>query len=162
MKKFSLGMVAGASSLALAVPLIAQISSAQSSSSPDGEPPTPTQACAAAMVALDDAHLALFDSMTADRKKKLQEKRDVLAAIAAISDDAQRADAFKKMHDDMRAAKDGSPMTPPDTIVKAMEAVRGACGETFGPGMHYRKMKMGGFGMMMGRHKGPGMMGGGW
>ncbi len=150
-RNFTLGAIAGASSLALAVPLLAQFASAQTTSS--SMRPAPTQACLQAMVTLDDAHLQNFDAMTAKHKQDLMAKRDALAAAASLTDDAQRQAALQKMHEDMRAMKDTA-ITPPEAITTAMNAVRAACGDKLG----MRGMKfMHKFGGPMGKP----MMGGG-
>lgn len=155
MNKFTLGVFSGISSLALAVPILAQVSSAATG---DGVPsdamtmPTPTQACAAAMADLEDAHLMHFDEMMTKQKLALQTRRDALTAAALITDDAQRQEALKAMHDQMKDMKPDAEDKPAD-ITAAIEAVRAACGDTFGPGMRGMGM-MGGFG---GHHgKGPG------
>lgn len=142
MNKFIVGVVAGMSSLAMAVPLVAQLARAQSSeASAMADRPAPTQECLQAMVTLDDAHLANFDAESAERKSKMQEKRDALAAVAALTDETARTAALKTLHEDMRSnPKDHM---QPEAVTKAMEALKAACGDSFhfgkgGPGMMHR------------------------
>lgn len=157
MNKFTLGIATGIASLALAVPLLAQISSAASgnasSSTTPRAFPVPTQACVQAMVSLEDARLANFDAETEQRKTMMQAHRDALADTAAIADDAQRREAMQTMREQMRAGKENGQFTPPAAVTAAMEAVRTACGNAgmgmrgFGPGFGGPLMKGG----MMGK-----------
>lgn len=151
-KSFTLGAVAGVSTLLLAVPFVAQIAGAQSASSvATSSPPVPSQACVQTMVGLEDAHLANIDAMMASKKQSMQTRRDALAAVAAITDDAQRQEALKRMHEDMRANMKTS-MTQPEAVATAMEAVKAACGDSLGFRGGFHK----GFGMghMMGKRGG--------
>lgn len=133
MKKFTLGAIAGMSSLALAVPLLAQMSNAKGGGMWEKnfeDMPAPTQECLQAMVALEDAHLANFDAMTAVHKDMMQDHADKLREVAAIADDAARKEALKALHEEMRAMKDDETFTPPAAITAAMDAVKEACGDT--------------------------------
>ncbi len=135
MQKFSLGVVAGMSSLALAVPLLAQVAGAATNETLDTTSPAiPSQECTQAMADLETAHLAIVDEQLATRKASMQAHRDALVAAAQIEDDAQRAEALKTAHEALRA----SAPEQNDAVTAAMEAVRAACGDTF----HF----MGGFG----------------
>lgn len=140
MNKFSMGAVAGAASLLVAVPLLAQFAGAQSatSSSATGARVTPTQACVQAMADLASAHLDEFDNESSSRKAALEKKANALKAAAGIADDTEREAALKALHEDRQA-----PPTPSDAVTKAMDAVKTACGDTMmfrggfgGPMMH--------------------------
>lgn len=143
MNKFTAGVATGISSLALAVPLIAQVAGAQDvefTAATGAELPVPTQACAGAMADLEEYHLAHFDKMNEKRKQQMQTRIDALNTIASISDDTQREEAFKKMHEDMRAAIDD--IEQDEEITALTDATREACGDV----------------MMFGGHAGPGFM----
>lgn len=163
MKKFTLGVVTGAASLTLIVPLIAQIGSAQtggSSSADIPDRPVPTQACTQAMAGLEEAHLAHFDEMMRKHKQALQERVDSLKAVAAITDDTQRGEAFRQMHEEMREGKALMGEDLPEDLSEAMEAVRTACGDRIGlHGPHGRFLKFAAHkkmgGPMMWMHGGP-------
>ncbi len=150
-KAFTAGAVAGMSSLLLAVPLLVQGVGAQSASSASANAkPVPTQACVQAMAAMEDAHLSVFDSITAKNKAELQARRDKLKQIGAIADDTARQEAIKKMHEEMKSAMQAQKETQenngePAALVSAREAVATACGK----GMFNMKLK-GGPGHMMG------------
>lgn len=157
MNKFTLGMVAGMSTLTLAVPLAAQLALAAGTESGTtdftfGEPVSPTQECLLAQVVLEDAHLANFDAIQGQMKTELQSRRDALATVAQITDDATREEALKTMHETMRAAKDGQTFETPAAVETAMEAVRSACGDT----MMFMGRGHGPMGFEMHRMKGPG------
>jgi hypothetical protein len=138
MKKFALGAVAGMSSLALAVPMFAHIAGAQSSAVSSASSGTaPTQACVAAMATMEQAHLSVFDAMTAQHKTELQARAASLKDIAAIADDTQRQAALQALHDAKRTVERPA---PPQAVTDAMEAVRAACGDT----MRMNKMMHGG------------------
>lgn len=141
MNKFTAGVATGISSLALAVPLIAQIAGAQDAeftAATATELPVPTQECATSMVNLEEYHLAHFDKMNEKRKQQMQTRIDSLNTIASISDDTQREEAFKKMHEDMRETMDD--IEQDEEITALMDATREACGDM----------------MMIGGHAGPG------
>jgi hypothetical protein len=140
MKKFTLGAIAGASTLAMAFPIVAQVTSAAASSSSPSNTASvlstvPSQECVLAMATLEGAHLDNFDAMTAAQKQSLKIRKDALSSAASIADETARGEVLKKMHEDMKASKtiDNS---MPAAITKAMEAVRTACGNTmrFMPG----------------------------
>lgn len=141
MNKFTVGALAGMSSLLLAVPLIAQVAGAQTVPSSAADRPVPTQACLQAMVGMEDVQLSHFDERTAEHKTAMQTKRDALAAVAAISDETARKAALQQMHEDMRASKDTEKTVPAD-VTAAMEAVRTACGEMFGGKKGHGKFMM--------------------
>ena len=156
-KSFALGAVSGASTLLLAVPFVAQIAGAQGTSSvATSSRPVPSQACVQAMVHLEDAHLGNIDAMIASKKKSMQTRRDALAAVGAITDDAQRQEALKKMHEEMRANMKTS-MTQPEAVATAMEELKAACGDSLGFRGGFHK----GFGMGHMMNKRGGMSRGG-
>lgn len=165
MKKFTLGVMAGASSLLVAVPLLATLSSAQSSISSStttgGERPIPSQACVSALAAQEDFMLSNMDAMHATHKTTMTAHRDALTAAAAITDDTARQEALKTAHEAMRTAMEAAMESAPDPTA-TMEAVRDACGDMFmfhgGKGMKMGKM----FRMGHGGPGGPGGMGGGF
>lgn len=152
MKTFTKGFAAGASALAVAVPLMAQMALAasgdetSSGASDAANRSVPSQACTEAMADLASAHLDVFDEMSAQRKAKMQAHRDALVAAASIADDEQRREALRPAREDMRP--DEKP-EPPAAVAAAMEAVRAACGDT---------MALKGGRGPMGGHGGPGMM----
>lgn len=151
MRTFTLGAIAGASALALAFPLAAQLTSAQSSSA-SSKParPVSSQACALALAGRDDAVLANEDAMQTARKAALQARSDALKAAAAITDDAQRQAAVTKADEDFRAAMKTAEAPQSAAMKAAMDAVQSACGGKAGRG---------GFGFGMGAFRGgPGKM----
>lgn len=164
-KSFTYGAVAGISSLALAVPFLAQISSAASTGSSAATTtakaarPAPTQACVVALVAKDDAFLANVDTMIAAQKTATQTHRNALNAAASITDDTQRQAAVKAADEAFRTAMKTA-MESHMTVDKTqMEALKTACGNAgMGGGMHFEMgMGMGGpgHGGMKGHMRGP-------
>jgi hypothetical protein len=153
MNKFTLGVVSGASSLALAIPLFAQISSAQTAASSvaNANRPVPTQECLTAMVAMEDYHLEHFDAKTSDHKAQMQAHRDAMNTAAKITDEAARKAALENAHGEMRTAKGEMRAEPTDEVQALMEAVHEECGNTM---MFHKGMKHGGMKMNMGM---PGM-----
>lgn len=150
MKSFTKGFAAGATALAVGVPLMAQMALAASadqvaSEAADAENrPSPSQPCTEAMAHLASAHVDVFDEMSKARKEKMIAHRDALVAAAAITDDAQRAQALKDAHEEMRASKEKE---VPAAVQTAMDEVRAACGDMM-------KFK-GRHGGPMGGHGGP-------
>lgn len=152
MKPFTLGAIAGMSSLALAIPILAQVAGAASSDSSSAmsarfQHEAPSQECVEALVAMNDAVLDSFDAMTAAHKNALIAKRDALEAAAQIADETERQEALHKAEEDFRAAMEAA--RDANDMDAIMEAVRSACGGMFG-----------GHGpMMMGMEGGHGMKG---
>ncbi len=152
MKSFTKGFAAGATALAVGVPLMAQMALAASadqavSQAADAQDrPSPSQPCTEAMAHLASAHVDVFDEMNKTRKEKMIVHRDALVAAAAIADDAQRAEALKSAHEAMKPTEE---RTIPAAIQTAMDAVKAACGDTM-----MFKGRHGG----MGGHGGPFMM----
>ncbi len=136
MKKFTLGVVAGMSSLALAVPILAQVSSAASSSSAATKAarqrPIPSQACVTAEAGLDDAFVANADTMNAAQKAAKQAHSIALKAAALIADDTQRQTAVKNANDALQTAMKAAMVTQSTQIKTATDAVRAACGAAMG------------------------------
>jgi hypothetical protein len=135
MKKFTLGVVSGMSSLALAVPVFAQITNAASGDQTSSASfrTTPTQACVQAMANLEGAQLSNIDAEAAARKSAMQAHRDALVAAASITDDTQRAAALKAAEEALRTAMKPAQGTQSDAVKTAMDAVRTACGNTMMP-----------------------------
>ncbi|MDD4318800.1 MAG: hypothetical protein PHW10_00525 [Candidatus Peribacteraceae bacterium] len=152
MKKFTLGVIAGASSLALAVPLVAQLASAASgvSSNAARTQPIPSQTCVEALADADGTQLSNMDTFFAAHKTALQARKDALTAAATITDDTQRQEAVKKANDDFRTAMESQQ----DAMASARESVKTACGNAGGFGMGF------GAGSMGMRGNGPDMKGG--
>jgi hypothetical protein len=148
MNKFTLGAVAGMSSIALAVPLLAQIAGAQSggvSVAAGDDMPVPSQACALALVDMEDYHLAHFDEMMNKQKQTMQKHRDALAAAALIADDTQRQESLKAARAEMIALKSDTDFDSNETE-SLRAAVKTACGNIMmfggkghGPGIHMGK-----------------------
>ncbi|MDD5751244.1 MAG: hypothetical protein PHS73_01865 [Candidatus Peribacteraceae bacterium] len=121
--KFILGIVAGVSSLALAVPLLVQAAPSDRPESPS----VPSQECVQAMADGTEARLASMDAMLQARKSALQTHKTALAAAAAIADDTARKDALQKAHEDFRASQKQAHDQLPAAVQEAMDAVRTAC-----------------------------------
>ncbi len=153
MKSFTKGFAAGATALAVGVPLMAQVALAASAGNepsaipPGEERPAPSQPCTEAMAHLASAHVDVFDEMSKVRKEKMIAHRDALVAASQIADDAQRAQALKDAHEAMRPSGDKE---IPAAVQTAMDEVRTACGN-----MMKFKGRRGG---PMGGHGGPFMM----
>ncbi len=102
--KFTLGVIAGMSSLALAVPIIAQVSSAASAPTESGATntafsprviPGSTQQSVQDLIARDNAFLANIDAMVTIQKNVAQTHIAALTAAASITDETQREAAVK-------------------------------------------------------------------
>lgn len=148
MNKFALGAVAGASSLLLAVPLIAQVAGAASTTALGTTRTAPSQACMQAMLKVEDVRLSEFDAMTAKHKQQMQQHRDSLATIAAIADDAARKEAMQKLHETMRSSMQAGQQTMSDAMKSAVDAAKTTCGNSMM--LHKMSSGMGGPGMMKG------------
>lgn len=145
MNKFSLGVVAGIAALGLAVPALAQLSSAATGLQASGTEATlrpftrrvPTQEQVTAMASRDEAFLKNIDAFVTVLKNAKQAHQTALAAAAAIADDAQRAASVQKANDDERAAIQAAVTANPD--LKALMPFGGGHGLGFGvkggPGM---------------------------
>ncbi|MDB4978138.1 MAG: hypothetical protein JWM56_324 [Candidatus Peribacteria bacterium] len=105
-------MIAGMSTLGLAVPILAQVSNAASTSSLTGTTssttvqqftrPVPTQAEVQARATQDQAFLDTIDAMVVIQKKAMQVHKDALTAAAGIADDTARQQAVQAANDAMR------------------------------------------------------------
>lgn len=116
------------SSLALAVPLMAQVAGAQSASSAATTqessatpthfklfaPKSLTQEDVEKMVEQDNAFLSNIDAFIAVQKEAVQNHRIALTAAADITDDAARQEAVKAAHDAMRTAMEAAITANPD------------------------------------------------
>ena len=160
MNKFTLGAIAGVTVVGMAIPILAQISNAQSVSSSASAKMSsvPSQACVQAMVTMEDGFVTTMDTIAKSRKTAMQAHIDALKAAAAITDDTQRVAALKKANDDMRTAMKAA--MPSQLDRKAtMDALRTACGDMKGGKMMGHMF--GDFGGPMGGHRGGGMKMGG-
>jgi hypothetical protein len=165
MKKFTLGVITGVSTLAFAVPLLAQVSSAangSSTSAPNAaDRPAPSQACVQALSAKDDLFLSTVDAMTASQKTATQAHKAALVAAAAITDDAARKAAVQKAEEDFHTAMKAG-MEQNQTAGQAvMEKIRTECGNLGKHGgMFMMNIGRGEPGMKMMKMRGHGPMGG--
>ncbi len=121
--KFALGAIAGMSTLALAVPAIAQIAGAQTaaSSSATGVSdtatifrPAPKQMTVEELIARDDAFLANIDTFVALQKSAMMTHRAALAAAASITDTTEQRAAVRAAHEAMRTTIQGAIAANPD------------------------------------------------
>lgn len=135
MKTFTKGFAAGASALALGIPLLAQVALAASGDGasagdtvPSADRPVPSQPCTEAMAHLAAAHVDAFDEMNKERKAKMIAHRDALVAAAAIGDDSARQEALKAAHGSMKPGEDKPEL--PAAVQAAMDGVKAACGDT--------------------------------
>lgn len=153
-KSFLLGATAGATGLALAVPILAQMVSAASSTAGTADilktRPVPTQACVQAMADQDGKFLASVDAMITAQKAATKAHQNALVAAAAITDDTARAEAIKAAQEAFRTAMEAA--FNADDKKAEMEAMKTACGDSHffmmgaqmgGPGMKF-KMHMDG------------------
>jgi hypothetical protein len=141
MKKFTLGAISGMTSLAIAVPLIAQVAGAASGSSVSSAASAkpvrtpPTQACVQAIAARDGAELSNADAMMAAHKAVLQAHQKAMEVAADIADETKRLEAVKQADNAMRSSMKAAMDAQPADIKTTMDAVRTACGKAFrGPG----------------------------
>ncbi len=141
-KSFLIGATAGATSLAIAVPLLAQMVSAASGTATTTADvlktrPVPSQACVQAMADQDGKFLANVDAMIAAQKAATKAHHDALVAAAAITDDTARGEAIKAAQEALRTAMDAA--FKADDKKADMDAMKTACGDSFrffgGPGM---------------------------
>lgn len=120
-KAFTAGAISGISALALAIPVLAQVGSAQSpSSTAASTAPSSifskmrapfTQVDVQAMIERDEAFLANIDAAVTLQKSATQTHRDALAAALTITDEIARREAVQAAHEALRA-----------TMVAAIEA----------------------------------------
>lgn len=141
--KFLLGAVAGITSVAIAVPLLAQMSSAASATTTSSTTTSttgrswfgwkhtiPTQQQVTDMAAHDAAFLKNIDAFVTIQKGALEAHEAALTAAAAITDDTARDAAVKKANQDMRTTIEAAITANPDLKSAMM------FGEHGGPGGH--------------------------
>ena len=160
-KTFALGAAAGMSSLALAVPLLAQLAGAASSDTVSSGAATQaqhvhTRECVEALAAHDDFMLSGMDAMVVAHKAATIAHRDALRAAATITDDEQREAAVKNAHAALRAAIRAAMEGQGDKTAQ-MEELHAACDDAIGfHGMMLHGLgPMGGKGFMMKFRHGP-------
>lgn len=130
-KSFTLGAIAGATSLAVAVPVIAQMVSAASEPAfTAADMPVPSQACVQAMADQETAHLSSMNSMHAAMKTASAARRDALASAAKVADDTARQEAVKQAQMSFREAMKAAMEAQGDRSA-GMEALKTACGDHF-------------------------------
>lgn len=149
MKPFTVGIITGMASLAVAVPLLAGVAGAQANKTTTATRPVPSQACAVAMADVEDVRLRTMDQMITVQKEAIQQRATALRAAAALTDDTARAEALQKLHADMRKQKESRES---EELTTAMDAMHTDCGDAAW-----------GFGMKndMGEGRGRGMTGAG-
>ena len=119
-KSFTLGAVAGITSLAIAFPIVAQISSAQSSAGTSAaanvfvrRKPDTTQAGVQTLIEHDATFLANIDAAVSAHKTAVQTHKTALEAAVTIADDTARADAVQDanetLHTSMQAYAEAHP-----------------------------------------------------
>jgi len=134
MNKFTLGAVTGLGAVALAIPVLATVTSAQSIGSSSSASPTaankpvPTTQCVSAIAALEGQQISLMDSEEAARKSALQAHVDALNAAASITDDATRQAAIQKANQDLKTAMQTAQQKNQSTLQTYRQAVQTACG----------------------------------
>lgn len=133
---FTLGAVAGITTLALAVPLLVQISSAAATGTGSFNRPVPTQQQVQDMATRDDAFLKNIDAFVVIQKSATQAHRDALSAAASIADDSERQAAVQQANLDQRAALQAALTANPDLKSSMMPFGGRGFGEgKGGPGM---------------------------
>jgi predicted component of type VI protein secretion system len=135
MNKFALGVGTGIVSLAVAIPVIAQVSLAASSDNAAANTsgktrPIPTQACVQALATKEGSALSSMDAMNAARKAALQAHNDALDVAASITDDTARQAALKAANDALREAMKASMESQKDSMKSSMDAIKSACGDS--------------------------------
>lgn len=141
MKTLAIRALAGATSLAFAIPLVG----AQGINS-SATRPTPTQQCVQAMANAEAIHFSQFDVQSARKKQFVKTRSDGLAAAAAITDEAARKQALQDLHSQIKATRDTAGDERPEELKAAHEAVKAACGDLGrkGPGKHFGGPRRGG------------------
>ncbi len=136
LNKYTIGAIAGITSLAIAIPIIAEVSSAAtpattSSNAPSFTRPIPTQQQVSDMAAKDGAFLKNVDAIVTVEKTATQAHEAALTAAASITDDTQRQAAVQKANQDERTAIQSAITANPD-LKSAMMPLGGGRGEGFG------------------------------
>lgn len=141
MQKFTMGAIAGASSLVVAIPLLAQVAGAATgvtSSAADAakkqDRPIPTQECVQAMASQEGTMLGNLDTHIAAHKAALTAHHAAMVAAASITDETARKEALQDANEAMRTAMEAA---KPDaaTMQAAQDALQSACGDGFHMGM---------------------------
>jgi len=121
--KFMLGAVSGIAALTAAVPLLAQVTNAQTPADTPSAPDPSLTAQAKApltveqiqqMITHDDAFLANIDAAVTVQKAATQAHRDALASAATITDDTTRQEAVRKANEAYRTAIQDAIAAHPD------------------------------------------------
>ncbi len=155
MNKFTLGAIAGATSLMIAVPVLAQVSSAATettgttsslsattSANRFGRGPL-TQAQVQTLADTDASFLTNVDALVTVLKTAVQNRKTALTAAAAITDETARQTAVKKAMTDFRTAMEAAITANPDLKLGMMHGGPG------GPHGRGHGGKMGGKGPEM-------------
>lgn len=134
-KSFTYGAIAGATSLAIALPMLAQFASAATATTDTtmNSRPVPTQACIHALAERDATFLSTVDAHIAAQKTATAAHRDALLKAATITDDTERQEALQKAHEDMQTAMKAAFGTQDRSA--EMAAMKTACGDSFHGGM---------------------------
>lgn len=135
--KFTLGALSGIAIVAVAVPVLAQFSSAalpapaDDVTSPFARVHVLTQQEVTDMAARDEAYLANVDAFVAVQKEAVSAHVTALRTAAAIADDDQRHTAVREAHEAMRTTIDDAIEANPD-----LESARYSFGGGRGFGKH--------------------------
>ena len=129
-KSFTLGAIAGMSAIALAIPVLAQISSAASLTPTSSAMPTMMkQWTVQDLITRDQKFLANIDAAVTLEKSAVQIHETALTAAAAITDPAAQKTAIQKANSDEKATMDAA-ITANADLKSAMMPFGGR-----GPGM---------------------------
>ena len=138
MKKFTLGVVAGMTSLAIAVPLVVQISSAATAgSSSSTKTMTRTPPTVSDLIARDNAFLSNVDALITVEKSATQAHLTALMAAQSITDPTQQKAAIQKANQDERTTIQNA-ITANANLKSAMMPIGFGFGEKMGGGMPMR------------------------
>ncbi len=135
MNKFTLGAMTGMASLALAVPILAQVSAAQTTDSGVSaawtKPPHELSATVEnvqEMITRDNAFLSHINEIVSIQKSAKEAHLAALTAAASMTDDTQRADAVRAAHEAERTAMKNAMETNPDLKDAMMPMIFGGHG----------------------------------
>ncbi len=159
-KTFARKMIAGATGLALSLPMTIGVAFAEETMSSDF---MPTTACIDARVTADDVLIAAKSTLNAAEVAAIQSHRAALVAAKALTDTTAQKDAFKKAESDMRMAMKKAMEAHRMSLKTSMDAVKAACKKTDDSMMGKDSGKRGLMNRMMrafgrGKMKGQGMM----
>lgn len=156
MKQFSFGALAGGIALAVAVPFLSDIASAQSvSSAGPSVRPLATQECVQAMASAGGTSLGFFDTMNTARKAAVTARVAALKEAVILTDDAARQAAVAKAGENFRAAMQKAMEEKSVAMKTAHESVQTACGGSRGFGLMMGEGRQGMMGKGQGRLHGP-------